>query len=461
MSNITSILLKYVIGLVGITIVVIVHEIGHLVAARCNHIEVEVFSFGIGPSIWKKEYKGCEYRLSLLPFGGYCRLKGSDDLSQALLHDQNKFMHTEDGSLFSASPLGRILTYLAGPAFNIIFAIIIYALLSLVPIQRISIEPRIATVNDYPSLFDGNTSPSFDQGLRTGDLVLSLDNHKVEDWEELQKLLDGADGSALFEVQRNEQELLFVVHAEKREDGSYFWGLSLIQDLVVDNVRPHSPEYRAGLQTGDRILEAQSRQVENQLDLMSVLNGQKEMLSFLVLSGQEEKIISFMPNLTERKEIDLNFSLKVQTKPADRGQIGIAEGFLKTKELFVQTFGELQRLVTREEHDIRSSVTGMARSALMIGDITTLGLEHAIPSGLYALLYLMGVVSISLALANLLPLPAFDGGQILIALIEWCTKKQIAPKTYYRLQLIGIGIVIVLFMLLLYVDVRHFLSIRR
>ena len=299
------------------------------------------------------------------------------------------------------------------------------------------------------------------QGLRTGDLVLSLDNHKVEDWEELQKLLDGADGSALFEVQRNEQELLFVVHAEKQEDGSYFWGLSLIQDLVVDNVRPHSPEYRAGLQTGDRILEAQSRQVENQLDLMSVLKGQKEMLSFLVLSGQEEKIISFMPNLTERKEIDLNFSLKVQTKPADRGQIGIAEGFLKTKELFVQTFGELQRLVTREEHDIRSSVTGMARSALMIGDITTLGLEHAIPSGLYALLYLMGVVSISLALANLLPLPAFDGGQILIALIEWCTKKQIAPKTYYRLQLIGIGIVIVLFMLLLYVDVRHFLSIRR
>ena len=103
----------------------------------------------------------------------------------------------------------------------------------------------------------------------------------------------------------------------------------------------------------------------------------------------------------------------------------------------------------------------MARSAYLIGDITTLGLESNRSSGLYAILYLMGIVSISLALTNLLPLPAFDGGQMLIALCEWISQRQLRPRTYYRLQLVGIALVVGMFILLMVVDLRHFLMIRR
>lgn len=121
MSGIAAILMKYLIGLVGgITIVVVIHEIGHLVTAKLNGIDVEVFSFGLGPKLIATNHKGTEYRLSLLPFGGYCRLKGSDDLSQALIHKQKQFTHTEEGSLFfqlirheESSPIsvGRLLIF--------------------------------------------------------------------------------------------------------------------------------------------------------------------------------------------------------------------------------------------------------------------------------------------------------------------------------------------------------------
>ncbi|MEA4860467.1 MAG: site-2 protease family protein, partial [Sphaerochaeta sp.] len=129
MTNIAAILMKYLIGLVGITVVVVIHEIGHLLAARANGIEVEVFSFGLGPKLWGKRVKGTEFRLSLFPLGGYCRLKGSDDLSQALIHRQRSFTHTEEGSLFSVHPLKRAFTYLSGPIVNLLFSLLIFALL--------------------------------------------------------------------------------------------------------------------------------------------------------------------------------------------------------------------------------------------------------------------------------------------------------------------------------------------
>ena len=461
MIDIAAVLMKYLIGLVGITIVVIIHEIGHLVAARFNCIEVEIFSFGIGPKLWGKVYKGCEYRLSLLPLGGYCRLKGSDDLSQALLHDKKHFIHTEEGSLFSVHPLRRVLTYLAGPLFNVLFAIIIYTLLSLITLQVISTESRIATTQDYPHLFQTVSSPAYEQGLRTGDLVLAVSGQPISDWEELETLLLSSKGSEVFEILRDEKTYSFTIHGKKRENNSFYWGLTPIQDLVIGSVRPRSPEYRSGLRRGDRILEVQSVKVSNQLDVLTAIQGHKDLLTFVVSTEGKIRTIQFRPNLNENKEIDLNFALAVQTKPAQTNSFGLMQGLSKTKDLFIQTYTSLRRLIVREEQDVRSSVTGMARSALMIGDITSLGFETTVVHGLYSLLYLMGVVSISLAFANLLPLPAFDGGQMLIALFEWVTKKQISPKTYYRIQLVGITLVILLFIFLLLVDIRHFLTIRR
>ncbi|MFA7113781.1 MAG: site-2 protease family protein, partial [Sphaerochaeta sp.] len=160
MSEFTSLLVKYLIGLMGITIVVVIHEIGHLAAAKIHGIEVEVFSFGLGPKLLGKLYKGTEYRISMFPMGGYCRLKGSDDLSQALIGGQRTFTHTEEGSLFSVHPSKRVVTYLAGPLANLLFAILLYASLATLPMQVVSTPSIVATVDDYPTLFADASSPA-------------------------------------------------------------------------------------------------------------------------------------------------------------------------------------------------------------------------------------------------------------------------------------------------------------
>lgn len=461
MNEILSILMKYLIGLLGITVVVVVHEIGHLVAARSNGIEIEVFSFGIGPKLWGKLYKGCEYRISLLPLGGYCRLKGSDDLSQALLHDRSIFTHTEEGSLFSVHPLRRFFTYLAGPLCNFLFAVILYALLAVLPMQHISTESRIATIEEYPELFSPGLSAAYRAGLRTGDLVVSLNGETVVDWEDLEDRLLQSERQATFGILRDDEALSIEVQAHIQEDGTYAWGLTPVQELIVGTIRENSEEYRAGLRSGDRILKAQSIAVNNQLDLLTVLADDPEKITLFVSSQSGEKTITFSPRRTEGGKTNLNFTLRTTFTETERQAFSLLAGASKTREIILQTISSLRKLVRGEEQDIRSSVTGMARSAYLIGDITTLGLESNRSSGLYAILYLMGIVSISLALTNLLPLPAFDGGQMLIALCEWISQRQLRPRTYYRLQLVGIALVVGMFILLMVVDLRHFLMIRR
>jgi regulator of sigma E protease len=462
MTNIAAILMKYLIGLVGITVVVVIHEIGHLLAARANGIEVEVFSFGLGPKLWGKRVKGTEFRLSLFPLGGYCRLKGSDDLSQALIHRQRSFTHTEEGSLFSVHPLKRAFTYLSGPIVNLLFSLLIFALLAALPHQVITTEARIATTNTYPLLFGQVISPSYEAGLRNGDLVTRLGSTQIEDWEQLEALLaSSSDGAETFSILRNGEQLDIPVQAMQTSDSTFRFGLTPLQATRVGSVRPATPEAAAGLRSKDHIMFVDGNAVANHLDLHSHLIGKTDGITLTVLRDGEEHTISFTPAKDETGKPVFGFSLQSKTKQVDAQPFRLAQGWETTKRITRQIFAALASLVQQKEAEGRSEFTGMARSALMIGDITSLGFEQNKQSGVHALLYLMGIVSISLALANSIPLPAFDGGQILIALVEWLTKRQIRPKTYYVLQLVGIGCVLIMFLLLTLTDIRHFLLLRR
>ena len=168
MSYFLAQVIKYLIGIVGITVVVLIHELGHLVAARICGIDVEVFSFGFGPRLIGKHIGDLDLRLSLFPVGGYCRLKGSDDVRQSLRNEQSLFL--EEGSIFAASPIRRIITYLAGPVASFLLSRLIYTKLSLMPYEVLYTEAIVTTVNDYPELFGPEaTSPAYDAGIRSGD----------------------------------------------------------------------------------------------------------------------------------------------------------------------------------------------------------------------------------------------------------------------------------------------------
>jgi len=460
MSSLLTLISKYLIGLLGIGLVVVIHELGHLLSARACGIDVEVFSFGLGPKIWGLEHKGTDFRISVLPFGGFCRLKGSDDLSRALLQKDKDFTHLEHGSVFSVHPAKRILTYLSGPLLNLLFAILLYSVLASLPFKVLSTESIIATINDYPSLFSQATSPGYEQGLRTGDTILELNGEPIRDWELLEELLFASEGVQLFTIERSGKILTIPVIGEKTEQGVRY-GLSVIRKPIVGSVRPVTPESDASLQKGDRILQANGKIVSNDLDLLTALAIDTEMTDLLVQRGADQIMISFRPDLNERGKGEWNFALASVNRTMKAPPFSLANGMATTLRMAKDTLISLILLVRGGSKNVRQEVTGAARAALMIGDITTLGLETDVQSGFRALWYLLGVVSISLGIANLLPLPAFDGGQVLTALFEWITGKHIQPRTYWILQLVGIVIVFGIFVFLGYADMLHFLSIRR
>ncbi len=460
MSSLLALSAKYLIGFLGIGLVVVIHEIGHLIAARFCGIGVEVFSFGLGPKMWGRSYKGTDYRISAFPLGGYCRLKGSDDLRAALAQHEKSFTHIEDGSLFSVHPAKRIVTYLAGPLLNIVFAILLYAVLASLPYSTLSTDAVIATVNDYPFLFNDASSPAHEQGLRSSERIILLNGEPVRDWEGLEARLAESEGVQLFGVERDGQ-ILFIPVVGETSDGGVRYGITVMRPPIIGGVRPATPEADAGLSQGDRILSANGVAVANDLDLLVALARDTEMTELLVERGEEQRVISFRPDLDRRGEGEWNFSLATNKRPLKAPPFSLRAGWDTTLQMTRDTLSSLLLLIRGEREDVRQEFTGAARAALMIGDITALGLESSAGGGLRALGYLLGVVSISLGLANLLPLPAFDGGQVVVALYEWGTGRRIRPKTYWLLQLVGIGIVVGIFLFLGFADMLHFLSIRR
>lgn len=462
MDLILSTILKYAVGILGVGIIVLLHEIGHFIAARIFHIDVEIFSIGFGPKMISRQKGKTEFRISWILFGGYCRMKGSDDLTRALDHNIHKFNHVESGSLFSVHPFAKFLTYLAGPTTNFLLTIFLCTLLFTTPHQEISIETIVSPVTNYPTLFNNSSSPAGNANILQGDKIIQINGKNILDWSEFKsELLNNTNQTIDVLVERNNEQYQIQIDGELTDNNTYRYGLTYLLDTKLSLVRLLSPEYRAGLRKGDIIKEVNGNIVKNNLDLLSIFDQiDSNEISLTIERNNKDKEISYIPEKNSDGSIKNNFSLSAPQKTI-KGlplEIAFSNGYNMAIKLFTDTIISIKSLVTKNSNDIRTVFTGPMRASLMIGNITVLGFENNFASGLRAFLYLLAIVSISLTIANLLPIPAFDGGQMLIALFETITKKRLSPKNYWRSQIFGLVCVLILFTIMYSVDIKYFLS---
>ena len=115
--------MSIIIGIIGLSFLVFFHELGHFIASRLCGVKVISFSIGMGPVLLHKTIKGTDYRLSLIPLGGYCGMKGEKDFIKAL-EENKKSIEGEPDSFYGVHPLKRMLISLAGPFNNLIFAVL-------------------------------------------------------------------------------------------------------------------------------------------------------------------------------------------------------------------------------------------------------------------------------------------------------------------------------------------------
>jgi RIP metalloprotease RseP len=446
-SNFLSFLINLAIGFFGIGIVVFIHEVGHFLACRIFHVDVETLSFGMGPVLYTHHGKHTDFCLSAMPFGGYCRIKGSVELTKALKDESMEFTHTEKGSFFGTTPLVRFLIFLAGPVTNFLLSAFLFFLVYIIPVDVISNPARVLKTASYPALYGVSVEQN---EIKDGDLILSLDGKKVRDWEQLAALLSSGNGETReTEVKRDGQILNLTLTSEEFE-GRMTFGLALYQSPVVGRAEKGSL-YRKG----DRIEAVDGKRIENTNDFYLETQG-KETIKVTVLRDGKAK--TFEAN--GGTSFDFAWETFYRNENGATFFSALKKGLLKASDVSGTTLEALSRLFGKKSgsEEIRNTITGPTRAAQSIGMITMLGAEQSTIIGLRALLYLLGIVSISIFIANLLPIPNFDGGQMLINLYTILRRRELSPKGYVALQIAGLVCTILILVFMYSIDIIHYLS---
>ena len=264
MSGILLTILKYALGLIGIGFVILVHEIGHFIAAKAMGVQVETLGIGMGPALFTIHGKNTDYRFSLIPFGGYCQMEGSIDLIKALRDDEKTFSKAEYGSYFTTTPLTRIIIFIAGPLINFLLAVLLFFIVSMIPAWQ-------------ASLFGSDITQS---ELRTGDFVISVDGKAVSTFEEAEGIISAADKAVLPMTVERDGEIIDVNAYGVPDSGTYRYGIALYQEPVIGRV-----EGTQLFQSGDVISSVNGHPVTNAYDLYQV--SDRDMNIKLIRDGKE------------------------------------------------------------------------------------------------------------------------------------------------------------------------------
>lgn len=203
--------MKWIYGIVCLGFLVFFHELGHFLAAKLFGVKVESFSLGFGPALLHKTIGGTDYRLSLLPFGGYCGMKGERDF-QAALDSSSPRIEAERDSLYGIAPLGRALIGFAGPFFNALFAFAAFSTVAMTGYTYYSYTAKIKLADETrPEVH----SAAREAGLKTGDTIVSIGEKPVEDFSDIiMEVASNPDRDLRITVLRDDEEISYIVHSD-------------------------------------------------------------------------------------------------------------------------------------------------------------------------------------------------------------------------------------------------------
>ena len=272
------------------------HELGHFLAGKLMGLHIDAFSIGFRP-VWRKKYKGVEYRIGWLPLGGYVELPqvdASDDIPKSA-----------DGTeLPPATPAARIVTAVAGPLFNIISGLLLGCIVWAVGVPEATPKMREITVLSVPE-----SSPEYLAGLRPGDVIVKLNGEKFFfTWEKFVEKVLFTINEVTLDVRRNDQELkISYVPAENPDApgkaGKEKLAYPFFKPLIPIKLYPaaDSPAARAGIKDGDIVSAIDGEAVsgiENFTSAINFSNGKE--LTFEVLRNGEKLLVKVTPRPIEK-----------------------------------------------------------------------------------------------------------------------------------------------------------------
>ncbi len=445
-------------GLLGLGFIVFIHELGHFIVAKLCGVTVESFSVGMGPILLHKTIKGTDYRLSLIPLGGYCGMKGQKDF-QIALDEKLESIQGEKDSFYGIHPLKRALIAFAGPFFNFLFASFAFMIISMIGYSYYTSQNKIILANEiYPEM----ESVASNAGLKTGDKILSINEKETPYFTDIYEAISvSANQEIDLTIERNQEIFnVQVTPSLNKETGAGVLGIISWTDPLIDFVEENSPAYDAGLQSGDLILEINGNPIKNTADYNKIVSNLANFSMKVLRDGKEILIENIIPqNNSEENKTSIGigfFAEKVQSKKYSLFP-AIINGFVEAGKTTALTFKSLGLLF--QGIDLTKAVSGPLRITVMLGDTAKEGFSAGFSTGLITVFNFLALISISLFIMNLLPIPILDGGLILFALIEAITKRQISPRIQYYVQFIGIAFILVLFAFAMFGDISYIINL--
>ncbi len=441
-----------IFGIAGFGIMVFVHELGHFIAAKRLGIGVEAFSLGWGKKIVGFDYKGTNYRISMLPFGGYCRMKGEDPYS---LQEQR-----EDGSFFEARPWKRIVTSAAGPMANVLFAVLVLALIWWTGFNVHADGNRIVLVSDYSLDGFSELPPATQAGLKTGDRIIAIDAQPVNHFQDLLKTVATAPNEQLvLTILREDRQLQIALTPQLDLDtgagriGVYAW-----RDPIADKVDSGGSAALAGLQRGDLIVAAGGQPVRHTIDLYQQLGDRPETLEIRYRRAGSEINATLILDYDEQGIAKLGLNFAVDVYPSQRvGPIGaLRKGIEESWDTFLITVKGIGLLF--QGVNLRNAVAGPLRITYYVGSVATSGFSIGFAQGIVSYFRFLCLLSIVLFIINLLPIPGLDGGQILVFTLEILRRKPLQPKVIARIQMISFSFIILIAVVVTFSDILFFMG---
>lgn len=394
---------------------IFIHELGHFLIAKGCKVKINEFAIGFGPTIWEKQGKETKYAIRLIPLGGFVSMEGEDEKS-------------EDSRSFSkASIPKRIAIVVAGATVNIIFAVVVYFVL-------ISTSGTYVS-NKVSETIDGYAAQEI--GIQAGDEIIQINDKEIKSKKDLDDVLSDCNGEELnIKVERNEEFIEYNTKPTQVDVKST--GIYLDDNAKIIAVEKGSSSQRQGIQANDKLIKVNDVEI-NQDPNKAIEAINQDGLNTMVLTverNHEEIQIELTPDYIPTYYLGIGLG-----KAPDTIWNRCVNGWMETTSFLSSIFDNLKQLFT-----------GNVGVNQMMGPV---GISEVVAKtdGFREFFQMMALISLSLGITNLLPIPALDGGKLIILIIEAIRRKPMKQETEINIQLIGFCILIAISLYVTYNDI--------
>lgn len=443
-------LLSVLALVIALSILVAVHELGHFLVARWSGVKVLRFSIGFGKPLWQRRFgvDQTEFSIATIPLGGYVKMldEREGEVAEAELH-----------RAFNRQSVGkRSAIVVAGPLFNFLFAIFAYWWMFVIGVS--GIKPLLGDIE--PGTL------AFESGLHNGQEIVAVNGKKTPTWQAvleavMPKLMLGEpvqltvfEGGLTLEKKLNTDSFDAGVEPEELVKKL---GLTVYRPRIapiIDKVVPGSVAEQAGLRAGDRVTQAAGQPVNDWEEMVTIISAHPgKPLQLQIVRAGEEIVVELRPSTVETKQgpvgrigasVQLDESLYQSLRARQEYAVGPAlmAAWYKTWEVSGLTLKMIsEMLLGRASMENLSGPIGIAQYA-----------KSSAVAGFSQFLKFLGLISVSLGILNLLPIPVLDGGHLFFFGIEALRGRPVSEQMEALGQRIGLALILALMILALYND---------